>query len=138
VTAGARYASPGERTVTDFRDINAFNAAWLRAWSDKDVATLLDFYAEDTVYMDSQVPAGARGHAELRPYLERLFAATPPMRYEADEVWPIEGGYAGRWICTIDLPDGKQSFLRGFDLVLLREGKISLNEVYTHSLPAKP
>ena len=124
--------------MADPHNIGAFNAAWLKAWSDKDVATLLDFYAEDTVYMDSQVPQGARGHAELRPYLERLFAATPPMRYDPDETWAIEGGYVGRWICTIELPDGKQSFLRGFDLVLLRDGKIALNEVYTHSLPTKP
>ena len=124
--------------MADSHDIETFNAAWLKAWSDKDVVGLLDFYADDTVYMDGQVPQGARGHAELRPYLERLFAATPPMRYAADEVWAIEGGYAGRWVCTIDLPDGKQSFLRGFDLVLLRDGKIALNEVYTHSLPAKP
>lgn len=119
-------------------DIEAFNAAWLRAWSDKDVDRLLEFYAEDTLYIDSQVPAGARGHAQLRPYLTKLFNATPPMRYDPDETWAIEGGYAGRWICTIDLPGGMQSYLRGFDLVLLRDGKISHNEVYTHRLEAKP
>ena len=60
------------------------------------------------------------------------------MRYDPDEVWPIEGGFCGRWICTIDGPDGRQSFMRGFDLVLLNGDKITLNEVYTHQLKADP
>jgi ketosteroid isomerase-like protein len=119
-------------------EIQAFNKDWLQAWSDKDVERLLGFYDEDTVYIDGQVPQGIRGHAELRPYFSQLFEATPPMRYEPDETWPIEGGYAGRWICTIDLPGGGQSFLRGFDLVLMRDGKITHNEVYTHRLESRP
>lgn len=119
-------------------DIEAFNREWLEAWSDKDVERLLDFYDEETTYIDSQVPAGVRGHRELGAYLSKLFEATPPMRYDPDETWLIEGGYAGRWICTIDLPSGRQSFLRGFDLVLLRDGKITHNEVYTHRLESRP
>jgi ketosteroid isomerase-like protein len=119
-------------------DIQRFNADWLKAWSDKDVAALLAFYTDDTHYVDAQVPTGISGHQALGQYLESLFAATPPMRYDPDEVWPIEGGYCGRWICTIDSPDGTKAFLRGFDLVLLRDGRIATNEVYTHRLPSDP
>ena len=119
-------------------DVERFNADWLQAWSDKDVDRLVAFYAVDTVYKDGQTAEGLSGHAQLRPYLEGLFAATPPMRYDPDEVWPIEGGFCGRWICTIDGPDGRQSFMRGFDLVLLNGDKITLNEVYTHQLKADP
>jgi hypothetical protein len=119
-------------------EIERFNADWLAAWSEKDVERLLTFYAADTVYHDPQVPAGLRGRDALREYLTRLFAATPPMRYDADEVWPIPGGYCGRWICTIASPDGSRHWLRGFDLVLLDGDQIVLNEVYTHTLERDP
>jgi len=116
-------------------DVAAYNARWLEAWSEKDVDRLLTFYHPDVVYRDPQVPAGITGHDALGQYLTGLFSATPPMRYEPDAVWSIEGGYCGRWRCTIDLPDGTSRRLRGFDLVLLDGGRITLNEVYTHSLP---
>jgi len=119
-------------------DIERFNADWLDAWSEKDVERLLTFYAADTVYRDPQVPAGLRGNDALRDYLTRLFAATPPMRYDPDEVWPIPGGYCGRWICTIAPPDGTRRWLRGLDLVLLDSDRIALNEVYTHTLDRDP
>ena len=116
-------------------DITTFNASWLRAWSDKDTDQLVsDFYHREVVYRDGQATAGLRGSDALRAYLENLFASTPPMRYEPDEVWPIPGGFCGRWHCTIAFPDGGERYLRGFDLVLLKEGRIVLNEVYTHTL----
>ncbi len=119
-------------------DIEQFNADWLAAWSDKDVPRLLSFYAADTSYVDPQAPMGVTGHDELRAHLEKIFSSTPPMRYDPDEVWPIDGGYCGRWICTIDVPDGSKAYMRGFDLVILDGGKIAHNEVYVHQLPADP
>ena len=116
-------------------DIVAYNAAWLQAWTDKDTDRLLTFYAEDVTYKDGQVPAGVSGHAALRAYLDNLWKMTPPMEYIADETWPIPGGYCGRWICTISLPDGAIRKMRGFDLVLLEGDEIVFNEVYTHNLP---
>lgn len=127
-----RRLVPPEATL----DIAAYNAEWLAAWSNKDTARLLTFYHPETVYKDGQVPAGITGHAALKAYLDGLFGATPPMRYDPDEVWAIEGGYCGRWICTIELPDGTRRQLRGFDLVLLEGDQITYNEVYTHNLPA--
>lgn len=117
-------------------DIEKYNADWLEAWSAKDVDALLRFYAEDVVYKDGQTVQGLKGSEALGAYLRGLFAATPPMRYDADEVWTIEGGYCGRWICTMDLADGTKRYLRGFDLVLLAGDRITLNEVYTHDLGA--
>jgi len=115
-------------------DIVAYNAAWLKAWSDKDVDTLCGFYADDCVYKDPQTAGGLNGNAALRAYLSQLFAATPPMRYEPEEVWPIPGGFCGRWYCTIG--DAAAPAMRGFDLVILDGERIALNEVYTHTLPA--
>lgn len=116
-------------------DIRRFNAEWLRAWTEKDVPRLLEFYAPNVEYRDSQVPMGLKGLAGLKGYLEALFAATPPMAYEPDEVWHLPGGYCGRWYCTVSLPDGSKKRMRGFDLVMLEGDRIVFNEVYTHALP---
>lgn len=113
-------------------EIAAYNADWLKAWTDKDVDRLCAFYAEDCVYKDQQTAGGLTGQAALRAYLTGLFGATPPMRYEADETWPIPGGFCGRWYCTIE----GAGRMRGFDLVLLDGDRITLNEVYVHPLPA--
>ena len=119
-------------------DIEKYNADWLKAWTDKDTERLLTFYHPEVVYKDNQTAGGITGHAALKAYLNGLFGATPPMRYEPDEVWSIDGGYCGRWICTIELSGEQRSYMRGFDLVLLEGDKIRLNEVYTHSLAAGP
>ena len=113
-------------------EIARYNADWLRAWTDKDVNRLLQFYAEDCVYKDAQTTDGLTGHAALRAYLTGLFAATPAMTYTPDDVWPIPGGFYGRWYCGIE----GAGRLRGFDLVILDGDRIALNEVYVHMLGA--
>jgi hypothetical protein len=111
-------------------DIERFNADWLAAWTAKDVDRLVQFYAEDCVYKDPQTAAGLSGRQALRGYLTGLFGATPAMTYTPDEVWPIPGGFCGRWYCEI-AGGGR---LRGFDLVILNGDQIVLNEVYVHTL----
>jgi len=111
-------------------DIAAYNARWLQAWTAKDVEGLCAFYADDCVYKDPQTTQGIVGGDALRAYLTQLFAATPAMTYTPDEVWPIPGGFCGRWYCEIE--GGAR--LRGFDLVLLDGERIALNEVYVHPL----
>jgi hypothetical protein len=110
-----------------------FNADWLAAWTAKDVDRLVTFYAEDCLYKDPQTAGGLTGREALRGYLTQLFAATPPMTYTPDEIWPTESGFCGRWYCEIG---GGGGSLRGFDLVVLRGREIALNEVYVHQLPA--
>lgn len=118
-------------------DVEALNARWLQAWSDKNVERLVAYYTTDAVYRDPQVPHGLVGQDALTHYLRDLFAATPPMTYEPDEVWATEKGWCGRWICRLD-HQGSRSWIRGFDLVVLDGTKIALNEVYTHVLDADP
>lgn len=68
-------------------DIIDFNARWLKAWSDKNVAELVMFYSADTHYCDPSVPDGLKGREALRAYLTKLFAETPPMNYVPHETW---------------------------------------------------
>jgi hypothetical protein len=56
------------------------------------------------------------------------------MTYRPETVWAIEGGFCGRWYCDIAMPDGVTK-MRGFDLVILKDGRIVENEVYVHPLP---
>ena len=119
-------------------DYVEYNRAWLQAWSDKDADALVEhYYSPEVVYKDAQTVNGARGTEELRAYLKGLFAIMPSTRYDPDEVWPLADGrgYCGRWIATMDLPDGKTRRFRGFDLCLIEGDRITLNEVYTHDLP---
>lgn len=116
-------------------NIETLNADWLKAWSDKDVDRLLSFYSPDTVYKDAQTAAGLNGHAELGAYLNQLFSSTPPMIYTPDETWAIESGFCGRWYCAIG-ETGTDGSMRGFDLVILKDGLITHNEVYVHILDA--
>lgn len=111
-------------------NIAKYNADWLAAWTAKDVAALLTFYAEDCRYFDPQTADGIQGHEALGGYLTQLFAATPAMTYTPDETWPIPGGFCGRWYC--DVAGGGR--LRGFDMVLLDGDRIAHNEVYVHQL----
>ncbi len=115
-------------------DIIDYNRRWLQAWTDKDVARLLTFYASDTHYFDQQVPQGLHGHEPLRAYLTGLFSATPAMAYNPDEVWAADGGFCGRWYCVIGDDPKAAPAMRGFDLVQLRGDQIVLNEVYVHML----
>jgi hypothetical protein len=111
-------------------EISAFNADWLKAWTDKDAARVASFYSDDCRYMDPNTAGGLQGNAVLRGYLDKMFAAAPDMTYTPDEVWPIPGGFCGRWYA--DVQGGAR--LRGFDFVLLKDGKIAHNEVYLHTL----
>lgn len=113
-------------------DIEKFNADWLTAWTAKDVDGLLEFYAKDCAYFDPQVPAGIHGHDALKTYLTQMFGATPPMTYDPEKVWTIDGGFCGRWYCEIG--GDEPSRMRGFDMVLIADGKIAHNEVYVHPL----
>ena len=118
-------------------DFERYNREWLKAWSDKDVDTLVErFYAPGVVYKDAQTASGCVGSEALRAYLTGLFGAMPATRYEPEEVWihADGGGYSGRWIGTMELGEGKVRRFRGFDLVILEGEKITLNEVYTHDL----
>ena len=119
-------------------DVHDFNRRWLQAWSDKDVPGLLGFYAKDVVYRDPQTAAGITGHAALSAYLTGLFAATPPMRYDPNEVWPTAEGFCGRWYCTMSPSGAPPTYMRGFDLVVMDGDKITLNEVYVHPLDGPP
>lgn len=133
----ATAGEPLSATLGAMTDLEKLNADWLAAWTDQDADRVASFYTEDARYFDAQVPDGIVGRDALRERLSKLFELAPPMRYEPETVWPIEGGFCGRWYCTIESGDVRQ-MLRGFDLVLVRDGRFAYNEVYTHAIGKDP
>lgn len=111
-------------------ELEAFNAEWRQAWTDKDIPRIAAMYAEECSFMDAATAGGLRDRAALVGHLEKLFPVMPEWTYRADELWPIPGGFCARWFC--EMAGGRR--LRGFDFVQLRGHEILRNEVYTHAL----
>jgi hypothetical protein len=106
-----------------------FCRRWLEAWSGNRPGELLGFYAEDVFYADPAVRDGLHGINELSPYLQRLLAANPNWRWEMVELMPTEKGFTLKWQAVI--PAGEQVVQEeGLDIVEIKDGKISRNEVF--------
>lgn len=111
---------------TGYKD---FCDRWLAAWTGNDPERLLTFYTEDTYYRDPARPHGLNGRDELRKYLERLLAVYPNWVWSPVEIMPTEKGFTLKW--RADIPINGQNIVEdGLDIVELRDGKISRNEVY--------
>jgi len=102
---------------------------WLPLWTGNRPDLLAEAYGEDVFYRDPATPDGIRGRKNLLGYLRRLLAAFPDWVWEADEVFPVEGGFVLRWKATIPVRDAV-IHETGMDLVLVDDGKVVRNEVY--------
>ena len=114
--------------------LNDFCKEWLAAWTGNRPEFLLSFYAEDAFYSDPARPEGLKGHGGLLPYFQKLLSKNPDWVWKALEVIPTEKGFTLKWEATIPL---KEKMVRrvGADIVELRDGKISRNEVYFDPSP---
>jgi len=106
-----------------------FCNGWLGAWTGNQPSLLIEFYHKDCLYRDPAIPEGLKGKDELFAYLRKLLAKNPQWVWKADDVFSFEGGFALRWNATIPL--GKAVVHeQGLDLVFIKNGLISRNEVY--------
>jgi ketosteroid isomerase-like protein len=102
---------------------------WLPLWTGNQPAALIEAYADEVFYRDPARPGGVQGRAALLAYLRALLARFPDWTWAADEVFPLDGGFALRWRATI--PVGTTVVREtGLDLVLVADGRITRNEVY--------
>ena len=92
-------------------------------------AALVEVYAEDVFSRDPAKPDGIHGKAALLGYFKKLLATFPDWVWTADDVFPVDGGFALRWKARI--PVGEKVIEEtGMDLVLVENGKVTRNEVY--------
>ena len=102
---------------------------WLRAWTGNNPAGFMEFYADDAFYSDPALRAGIRGRDALLNYFSKLLAANPSWEWSLHEVLAFSGGCAVKWRALI--PAGGETVMEeGLDIVEIREGKITRNEVY--------
>lgn len=109
--------------------LKTFCHEWLASWTGNQPEALLSYYTDDAFYLDPANPNGLQGHAQLLPYFTKLLKYNPHWVWTAEEVMPTEKGFTLKWKAVIPVKD-KTITLFGLDIVELREGKISRNEVY--------
>lgn len=110
-------------------NLTSFCNQWLVAWTGNRPEALLTYYTEDTFYRDPAKPGGLKGHSELLPYFQKLLAKNPNWTWKALEIIPTEKGFVLKWEAAI--PAGERVIAEtGLDIVEMRDGKISRNEVF--------
>lgn len=110
-------------------DAIAFCSRWLPAWTGDRPEALIEFYAEDALYLDPARPQGIRGRERLLEYFRKLLARNPAWEWRALEVFPTEQGFVLKWQADIPVPRGSVR-VQGLDIVELRGERIVRNEVY--------
>lgn len=114
---------------TEAFDVFAFCDAWLASWTGNQPEKLLSFYAEDAYYSDPAKREGLRGHEQIAPYFKKLLAFNPAWTWRALEIIPNSSGFTLKWEATIPA-QGQDITETGLDIVEIKEGKITRNEVY--------
>ena len=102
---------------------------WLPLWTGNRPEELVEVYAEDVFYRDPAKPDGIHGKAALLGYFKKLLATFPDWVWTADDVFPVDGGFALRWKARIPVR-GKAYEETGRDLARVANGKVTRNEVY--------
>jgi hypothetical protein len=114
----------------DGESARSFCERWLPAWTGNRPDELIKTYATDAIYRDPARPAGLRGHAEILPYFRKLLARNPDWVWTAEEIFPTEMGFCFKWRARIPVPGKKAVTVTGMDIVDIRDGEITRNEVY--------
>ncbi len=114
--------------MNDKGELRDFLERWFAAWTGNDPDGLLEFYAEDVFYSDPAFRGGLQGH-DLRRYFTKLLAANPAWEWKLLEVFPTERGCTVKWQARIPTPGGIVEE-EGLDIVEIRDGKITRNEIY--------
>ena len=106
-----------------------FCTEWLAAWTGNRPDTLLQYYAEDALYVDPQHRDGLRGKEEIRNYFEKLLDVYHDWEWRPIEVFPIESGAIVKWEATIHVGEITLTEV-GLDIVEIQGKRITRNEVY--------
>jgi hypothetical protein len=102
-------------TVTASSDrIEYIYHAWDTALGKKDANAAIALYAQDAIiesplvsHLLSREPGIVRGHAEIRPFIEKVFQNTPPLRQRYRTEYFTNGSKV-MWEYPHETPQGEQ------------------------------
>jgi SnoaL-like domain len=115
--------------ILSMEDFASFCESWLGSWTGNKPERLLSFYGETAFYRDPAKPKGLKGHGELLPYFQKLLALNPDWVWRAVEIIPNPKGFVLKWEAKI--PQGETVLMEhGLDIVEMKDGKITRNEVF--------
>jgi len=113
---------------------------FLGAWNTQDVERVVACYTADLEYRDPNTRGAVPGADAMRRYLSKLFANWQ-MHWSLREAHLLDGGRgcAVLWHATFRRPPADTVIeIDGMDLVEVRDGRISRNEVYFDRSPLAP
>ena len=131
LATGVRQAAAQEATPPA---LPALLVAWEAAMATHDPDRILTLYTGDAVWEEVPLNLVARGPAEIRAHLGRLFAATPDIAYDVTGGFAAGDRVAAEWIITGTLtgdfpglpPGTGQPFtVRGVSLYEVTNGTIA-------------
>ncbi len=70
------------------------------------------------------------------PYLQKLLLKNPDWVWKALEIMPTEKGFTLKWQASVPI-GGEILQFAGVDIVEMKEGKITRNEVYFDPTPLR-
>jgi hypothetical protein len=110
-------------------ELQNFCREWLLAWTGNNPGRLIQFYAENALYLDPANKQGLTGRDQIFQYFKKLLAANPHWKWEATELYPTNLGFIVKWKATI-ATRGETITEYGMDIVEMEGERISRNEVY--------
>ncbi|MDX1621406.1 MAG: ester cyclase [Nitriliruptorales bacterium] len=127
-----QHRSAAELMEQDFAYVAAHDVDGIMSLAHEDIVE--DFLAVRTL----------RGKAEVRAYFEQIFAATPDLVFEVEEIhevddttavgqWRMYGTFSGAEFEGIQ-PTGRRVDLRGIDVMRLEDGLLKHNTIYYDGL----
>lgn len=117
------------KTASTLEVINRFYEAFNR----HDVPAVMALMTDDCVF-DNTYPApdGERfeGQDAVRRFWEEFFHSSPAALFQAEEMIAHEDRCVIRWRYDWTSPDGSQGYVRGVDVLRVRDGKIAEKFAY--------
>jgi hypothetical protein len=110
-------------------DLIQFCKDFLEVWTGNRPEKLIEFYSNNAFYRDPAFPNGLVGHDQLFPYFTKLLRRNPDWIWTLVELHPIPQGFIFKWKAEIPVNEIKIIEF-GMDLVEIKDGKITRNEVY--------
>jgi ketosteroid isomerase-like protein len=108
--------------------VDTFNEAFNR----HDVDAVMAAMTDDCVFESTAPPEGERhvGQAAVRTAWEEFFRAAPTAHFDAEDVIATGDRCVVQWRFTWKNDDGTEGYVRGVDVIRVRDGKVAEKFAY--------